>query len=137
MDKTHSWNSHSGNRGFIFTLDAIIAIIVIAIILSASGIFMIKNLDQNINSLQIEKIGADTIATLDYKNDFNSLNKITIKSRIDNILPENYELSFKMECQDIAILSGNIPQQTVHSGERIIVTNNFDYCYIKYWIWEK
>ena len=137
MDKNHSWNSHSGNKGFIFTLDALIALFIIAITITVSGTFLLKNLNQNINSLQIEKIGADAIAVLDYNNDFNGLNKKTIESKINNIMPNNYDLSFKMECQNITVLSGNPPIRAIHSGERIIVTNKLDYCYMRYWIWEK
>ena len=136
-DKKHLLNLRFGNKGFIFTIDILIAIVMIAIIMFASTIFVLKQTGQNIKLLQIEKIGADTIAVLDYRGYFNALDKNSIETRARKILPKNYDISLKMECQNITILIGGLPQRSFPAGERIIVTRNLDYCYVKYWTWEK
>lgn len=137
MGKKHYSKSSFGNKGFIFTLDALVAVFIVALIISVSSIFAFKQLNQKFNSLQIDKIGADVIATLDYRNDFNSLDKNYIDTKIKNLLPKNYDISYKMVCQNITIVQGEPPSRSFRSGERIIVTNNLDYCHINYQIWPK
>ena len=130
------WNSYSGNRGIMFTLDAIVSVFIIAIILTAAGFFLQRGLNQDIKDLQIEKIGADAIAVMDSQGDLDNIIKDNLKNTIMNTLPENYDMTIQFNCQNKTVLLSN-PVQPSRSGERIIVTNDLEYCHIKYWVWEK
>ena len=131
------WNLYSGNKGIMFTLDAIIAVFIMAIVLTAAGFFLLRGLDQDITDLQLEKIGADTIAVMDYQGDFDVIVKETLKNKIRNVLPENYDMTLQLNCQNKNVLLSNVPVESFRSGERIIVTNNLEYCHVKYWVWER
>src|SRR3989344_745151 len=131
------WNSYSGNKGIMFTLDAIIAVFIMAIVLTAAGFFLLRGLDQDITDLQLEKIGADTIAAMDYQGDFDVIVKETLENKIRNVLPENYDMTLQLNCQNKNVLLSSVPVESFRSGERIIVTNSLEYCHIKYWVWER
>ena len=120
----------------MFTLDAIVSVFIIAIILTAAGFFLQRGLNQDIKDLQIEKIGADAIAVMDSQGDLDNIIKDNLKNTIMNTLPENYDMTIQFNCQNKTVLLSN-PVQPSRSGERIIVTNDLEYCHIKYWVWEK
>lgn len=137
VDKKHLWNLVSGNRAFLFTLDALVALSLVFIVIFASTAFVLRQFDQPVDSLQLEKIGADVVAVLDYRNSYDSLNKLSIDNKLRAITPENFDMRLSIECEDRAILIGDLPQKSFRSGDRIIVTSELDYCYVKYWIWGK
>ena len=139
MDKMKkTLNLHCGNKGFIFSLDIFMAIIVITLSITASLLFIFRANDNNISLLQETKIADDITSVLDYNKKFDSLNKNTIISNINSVIPQNYNMSFRIECQNKIIQNiGQIPSTFVASSERVIVTDNLDFCIMRYWLWAK
>ena len=71
-------NSHFGNKAFIFSLDVIIGIMVVASIFVASTFYIIKAGDESISKLQTIRTGYDVLALLDNQGTLNSLSVETI-----------------------------------------------------------
>ena len=125
-----------GNKGFFFSLDMIMALFIAGIILAASVFFVARSQEDSLSLLQETRIADDATAVLDYNKKFDSLNKNTIQSNIDSVLPDNYNMSFRIECPTKIIQSSKIlPNKFISSGERVVVTDNLDYCVMRYWLW--
>ena len=130
------WNLHCGNKAYFFSIDVFIALFIVTIILSVSLLFISRsNDDVNLLSQQ-GRFGDDVVSVLEHGHKFDSLNKNTIINNINSVLPTNYKMGFRIECKNKIIQSFDNQQDNfISSGERVIVTNNLDYCTIRYWLW--
>ena len=137
MDKMKRlWNLRFGTKGFVFSLDIVMAFIVVILFVVASIYFSSKGNYDNITDLQLTKIADDITTVLDYNKRFDSLDRNIIRSNIDGVLPDNYNMTFRIECNNKIIQSvDKIPETFVAGGERVIVTNNMDFCMMRYWLW--
>jgi hypothetical protein len=116
----------------------IMALFIVGIVLSISIFFVLRSQEGNLSLLQQTKLANDIVTVLDYNKKFDSLNKNTIQDSIDSVLPNNYNMSFRMECPTRIIQSSKIfPNKFISSGERVVVTDNLDYCVMRYWLWAK
>lgn len=140
-------NLHYGNKkGFVFTLDSIIAIIVAFILIGASANYVSKS-ENSESSIQISRTGSDIIAMLAKTNSFDSFNSASIQNEVNEALPENYNLRINLECSDEdlnpsenIILGDSIPENKfVGAGKRFFIVENpsINYCMVKYWVWQK
>ncbi|MBI2668036.1 hypothetical protein HYX17_04700 [Candidatus Woesearchaeota archaeon] len=126
-------------KGFVIAFDLTVAVLVVFIILTFS-IYKISQADYNaIANIQMNKVGNDILAVLDNTDVLASLNKNSIESSIDRLLPVNYNMKIKIECPNKAIeTSSELPNNIfVASGTRAIATNELNYCIARYWIWLK
>ena len=130
----HKYNLKSG-KGFIYTLDAIVAItLVTAIILTFNLSF---NTEFNTSSITLRTIAGDLINVMNEKEMFYDLDKIIINNEIHKILPKNYKFSYKIKTKDGVIESGDQKdKEDYYSGYAIIKTRN-GLSVITYNIWQK
>ncbi len=130
----HKYNLKSG-KGFIYTLDAIVAItLVTAIILTFNLSF---NTEFNSSSITLRTIAGDLINVMNEKEMFYDLDKIIINNEIHKILPKNYKFSYKIKTKDGVIESGDQKdKEDYYSGYAIIKTRN-GLSVITYNIWQK
>ena len=130
------WNLHCGNKGYIFSIDIIVALFIVTIIFGVSLLFISRSNDDTTLLAQQSRFADDVVAVLSYEHKFDSLNKNTITNNINSVLPPNYKMSFRLECKNKIIENfGSLPDNFISSGEKVIVTSNLDYCAMRYWLW--
>lgn len=96
-----------------------------------------KENEENYELLQQFNLANDIFTVLDVNGKLDSLNKNSIKTSVENILPKNFDYSFRLECEDKIIESNRSVSSTLVKGERIVVTNNLDLCIARYGVWPK
>ena len=140
--KKQSWNLHFGNKAFIFSLDIIIAIIVVMSLLMVSTFYVTKAGGESVSKLETIRIGSDVLALLDYNGTLNSLSVGNIEVELNRILPINYHMRIAANCEG----EGSIVVETIDTsptdrfiggGKRVFVTNTGKYCIASYSIWLK
>ncbi|MEK6952310.1 MAG: hypothetical protein AABX29_04805 [Nanoarchaeota archaeon] len=131
------WNLPCGNKGQVFSLDAVIAIFLVMIVLISSFFMVNKENEENYELLQQFNLGNDIFTVLDVNGKLNSLNRNSIKTSIETILPKNFDYSFRLECEHKIVESNRSVSSTLVKGEKIVVTNNLDLCIMRYGIWPK
>jgi len=137
------WNFQFGNKGLIFMLDSIIALFMIFIILTVSVFFMSKAEESPVGDLQVSRIGNDVFAVLDYSGGLRDFDTIKIENDLNSMLPDGYEMEFKIECENRVYDSRNsqtFSQESRVSGERIFVNfrlndSRLNFCIVRYWTW--
>ena len=136
MKKRELLNFHCGNRAFIFSLDVFLALIIVLLFIFASLFFGLNMNEENFAVIQHTKIADDAFSVMDYNKRFDSLDKNIIRNNIGKVLPDNYNASFRIECENKIIEDINGRNNTfIVSGERVIVTDEMDYCRMRYWLW--
>ncbi len=60
-----SWNLLFGNKGIVFSLDAVIAITIVLILLVYSSYYLSTSSKESVSQLQITRVGTDAIAMMD------------------------------------------------------------------------
>ena len=131
------WNLHYGNKGQVFSLDAIIAIFLVMIVLISSFFMVNKENEENYELLQQFNLANDIFTVLDINGKLDSLNKNSIKTSVETILPRNFDYSFRIECDNKIVESNRSVSSTLVKGERIVVTNNLNLCIARYSVWPK
>ncbi len=130
------------SKGFIFSLDAIIAIIIVAALLAVSIFYVTKAGGESVSKLQTIRIGADVLALLDYDGTLDTLSVQSIEIGLNTLLPINYHMRIEADCmgQDPIIVEtiDVAPQDRfIGGGRRVFVTNTSKYCIADYSIWVK
>ncbi len=147
---------HFGNKGFIFSMDATIALVILVLLLTIANIYLIIGNRATSSDIQTLKYGDDVIKILDEKGVLSSYDAAYIHNNLSSLLPSNYNMTVLVNCSMFTTSGGpgNIQQSsfvnmtgypnnlTVFSGTRIFVTTNKDltkekYCFSRYWIWLK
>ena len=134
-----------GNKAFIISLDAFLALIVVSMLFGATYLYVANLNPDSLADLQTIRTGADVFAILDYNNTLNSFNQSNIQKNLDDILPNNYDMKIRLNCNNNKSLEtthNSSENRFVGSGERIFVvynetTDNLDYCNGRFWIWVK
>jgi len=122
-------------KGFIYSLDAVVAIILVTAVI-ASFSFSIEN-RLNPNSVIFKKISADLINVLNEKGSFQNLDKQYIDSEIKNTLPKNYKFKYKITTKDGIINGGDSKDnENFYSGFAVIYTSK-GLGVTEYTIWQK
>ena len=140
--KNQLLNLHSGNKGFIFSLDTVIAIMVVIIILIVSMFYITKAGDESVSKLQSLRIGSDVLALLDYRGTLDTLSVSDIEVDLNSMLPINYQMRIEANCmgQDPIIVETTdiFPKDRfIGVGKRVFVTNSSKYCIADFRIWLK
>ena len=131
-------NLQFGNKGYIVSLDICIALFIIVITLIVSLFLISRTNEDNLSLAQQTKLADDIVSVLDYNKKFDSLNKNTISSNINYVLPKNYDMRFRIECKNKIIQNLiNNTNNFIASSERVIVTDNLEFCKLRYWLWSK
>ena len=136
-------NSKLGNKGFIFTLDMIIAMTFTIIILILAN-YYVRSTENPLTKLQMEKTGSDVAALLDNLGILDTLSDEEIGEELESILPVNYDMHLNITTLTNVKLSigSTIPDDKhIISGKRVFVVtqNNIiaDEAFVQYWIWLK
>jgi len=96
-------------KGYVFTLDAAFAIsIIVALLLMTYG-YSITSYASGADPVAIKRTASDIVSVLDYNNVLDTLDKNTIESELNQLLPPNlnmsmklyvYETQYTVECPD-------------------------------------
>ncbi|MBS3168400.1 hypothetical protein J4216_04700 [Candidatus Woesearchaeota archaeon] len=128
-----------GNRGLIFTLDIIVAVIVFSIALVLSVYYVSQASENKIPQIQMANIGSDIISLMDNKGVLQTLDSSTIENEKNLVLPKAYEMRILIQTKNNKTIDvGGIPSNGILtiSGKKYFITNE-DYAEVNYWIWQK
>ncbi|MDI6738225.1 MAG: hypothetical protein QME12_06980 [Nanoarchaeota archaeon] len=143
--KKQSWNLQSGNRkGFILSLDAVVAILIAFIFIAVSTYYIAKANEDQFSRMQMMRQGSDIMAVLDRESVFETKEPVSIGDEISSILPSAYEMRLKIdgtfpEETIIVETTNQTPEnQFIVGGERLLVISNLSgstYATARYWMW--
>lgn len=141
--KKQLWNLRLEDKGMIFTLDAIIAVLVVSILMIASAHFAGKE-ESSLPDLQLSRIGYDIVALLDYSKTLDTLDAGIIKNEMNDLLPSNYNMKIKITTNYGVTreIGDAIPDNKfIATGKRafVIVKEGkiTDYGIAQFWVWLK
>ena len=139
--KKRLWNSHFGNKGIVFTIDATVALIVVITILIVSNFYIYRSVDE-LKNLEAVRIGDNIIALMEYDDTLKTLDANNIKNEMYLLLPNKYDMRVRITSTSQNISIGGTPpnDRFIGSGKRfsvIINENNADYLTTRFWIWLK
>lgn len=138
--KKQFWNLHFGSKAFIFSLDVVIAIVVVMALLVVSTFYVAKAGSESVAKLQMIRVGSDVLALLDHTDSLDSLFVDFIEIDLNTILPANYHMRIKVYCEGEGTLAVETTDtypsdRFIGVGERVFVTDTYDYCMASYNIW--
>lgn len=134
--KKSSLNLVSGNKGIIFTLDVIVALFIVLFVMGVSLFFLNRSEESPIIKMQASRIASDITAVLDYSNKLSEVDTNKIKSEINSMIPEGYQIEFKIKCNNRVFDSREeIGKNEIFSGQRVFLDTKFNPCIMRYWIW--
>ena len=140
MEKKHYYNlALKGKKGFIFTLDVLIALILVALFLFAATNFVTKSNKDPFPNLQLIKYGADIMNVLDYQGYLTNPDQTTISNQLSILVPGYYgmEITGHGSCS-FTSSTGDSPSenQFVASGKYYFKSSD-SFCHARYKIWGK
>lgn len=132
-------------KGFVLTIDATIALILVIIILVLASYYINKANEPSLSKLQLKKRGSDILTQLNYQKVLDTADKNKINDNLTNTLPVNLDMRLQLN------FTGQRPNVTVGvdlrsignigSGRQIFVLTDDkkvrDYYIARYWIWLK
>jgi len=133
---------HSGNKAFIFSIDVMIAVSVVAIIMIISAFYLVKAGDESISKLQTIRIGSDILALMDNDGTLDTLSVEETGTELNSLLPINYHMRIRIRCngqESVTVeTTGAIPNDRfIGSGKRVFVSETGNYCLADFNIWLK
>lgn len=133
----------NNKKGFVFTLDITIAMLVVFIVILTSLFFVSRGSEISISEHHLHCIGSDIITIMDKREVFDSLDHSTIENELAEVLPVNYEMLIRIE-GDFSIGNGTIEigndlpsQRILISGKKVALTNQDIYLKLTYFIWTR
>ena len=136
-------NLDYGNKGIIFTLDVVVAVLIFILLLSLSGYYISKSQELREVNLMILRTGSDIITALDNNNILSTMDLNTIETDKDILLPNNTEMKIILECEDSSGGSSGyletpeiIPNKFVGSGKRFFIRESNNNCIAQFFIWK-
>ncbi len=128
------YNLKSG-KGFVYSLDAIVAIILVIAVIASFNIVFENNLSPS--SVVLRKLATDLIIVLNQKGEFYDLDVIIINQEIKKILPKNYGFYYKIKSSSGTVESGDaIEKEDYYSGFAVINARG-GFGVLNYQIWQK
>ncbi len=83
------------NKAFIFTMDAILALVPVFIVVSSVTVISTQESASNYyKSVESVKIASDILESLRITGDINTYDTVRLKSLIDNLIPDKYNYSY-------------------------------------------
>ena len=76
-----------GKTGFIFSLDATMAVFMLVFVLLATGFMLEQSSTDSLSQLQSTRVGKDALAALDKLGDLQSFNGSRINATLATVLP--------------------------------------------------
>ena len=136
------WNCKLENRGFAFSLDVMVGITLVMALLVLSTFYITKAGDESVSRLQMTRVGYDILSVLGKEGKLNRLSLEEIDSGVNRMLPINYDIRVKVECNSgevILVETDDVfpSDKFVSSGKVVFVTDTEKYCMAGFNIWLK
>lgn len=136
---------NKGNRGFVFTLDATIASIIVISTLIVASAYVSKPGEGALPELQLLNTGYDIMNIISQTGLWTDS---SANALIGTFLPQNYNLIIKRQCgtSDLGWYElardpdtiGSVPQdKAVVTGDYVFVKSGPVYCRARFYIWIK
>ena len=142
MTKQISSHCGFGNKAFIFSLDAAIAVLVTTIFFIAI-IYYTGSTTQSMPVLQMSRTGSDILTMLYYDGTLTSISS-SLEDNMKLMLPSNYGMRIeitKLDGTSLAAAGETLPEdKTYISGKRIFARQgnpDVHYAIAQYWVWLK
>lgn len=133
-------NSNLKNKkGFIFTMDVAVSLVIVFTILVAAALFVTKANKDPLPNLQLLKHGEDVSRVLDYQGLLKSPNENLISSKLQLIVPSYYGIEIIGEGPGSCVFyAGEAPPptKTLVSG-KYYFNSEGNICTLNYKIWLK
>lgn len=134
------------NKGFIFTLDALFAVIIAVIAIAAASTYTRVSYGEPISRLQISRTGYDLLDIINQKGLWTS--QTAIETELSALLPANYAIIIREQCSaawnDLAKSNTetfDLPNKEIVTGEKVVVkklaARSINYCRVRFYIWLK
>lgn len=81
----------SRGRGFVFTIEAVFAVFLFAIVLATATFLSVQEEKNPYIKLHAERIGSDVLFVLDETGAISSANETSINETLEDALPENFD----------------------------------------------
>ena len=94
-------------KGFVLTLDAVFALVVVMIILLTASYYMTKAREPALSKIQVVKRGSDILWQLNYQKVLDTADSAQINNNLTSLLPVNYDMRIYLN------FTGSRPNVTV------------------------
>jgi membrane protein implicated in regulation of membrane protease activity len=141
--KMRNYLSRFGNKGFVLTLDLILAMVVVFTVLAVILFFVGRGSEVTLSEHQLTLIGSDIITLLDQKKSFDSFDSTEISIALTEIIPAQYEMLVRLqgdftEGNGTIEVGGEIPsQRLITAGQRLAMSDTNTLFTITYFIWPR
>ncbi len=130
------------NKGFVFTIDALIAVVIAVTAIAASSVYIGMSAGEPMAGLQMSRTGYDLLTIINHKGIW--LSQSDIEAELSALLPSSYAMVIKEQCDTTwtNLAKANtetfdLPEKKeIVTGERIFV-KELDYCRARFYIWLK
>ncbi len=113
-------SSRFGNKGFILSLDAAVAVFVVFIFLVVASFYVGRANDEPLSKLQMARTGYDLLALMDYESTLVGLNQSEVSADVKTLLPATYHMRVQINGTFLpGILT--VESTTEPPGEQLIV----------------
>ena len=106
------------NRGFVFSLDAALAVIVLSLALSALFFLTSQSQESAAPQLMLKRLAGDSLALLDANGTFASMNSTLINSTLAAALPQQYSFNLSVEYYNYTNSSGFVSHMNISAGSQ-------------------
>ena len=124
--KNQQYNSHYGNKGMIFTLDVVIALIIFIIVLAVTSFFIAKSAEDKLSKINMYNAGSDILNIMDKKGILKQLDIKEINKELQKVLQSKYAVRIQIETdKGDKIDTGEElpPGRFIASGERFALVS--------------
>ena len=128
-------------KGFIFTLDITFGIIIVFLLVIAGMFFVSQASPKNLSEYQMLRTGSNIVSVMDKQGLFAQPDYQVLQSHLDELVPGNYQMLLRLQGNfttgngTMEIGSEIPPKVSLISGQRVSVTDNWQYLRITYFIW--
>ncbi len=126
------------NKGFIFTLDAIIAAFILIFVLIFVHFAANRSIEDKLALVQPASIVSDAITFLDHNQTLQTKDKALIQATLTQLIPSSLQtrihISFSTNAPAIDI-GEEIPKGTFISSGKRYISIGTDYAIVRYWVW--
>ncbi|MBU0460440.1 MAG: hypothetical protein KKH52_03880 [Nanoarchaeota archaeon] len=130
-------------KGFILTLDVILGMTIVFLVLIVSLFFITQGSAVSISDHQLLMVGSDIVGVMDQEGTLDSLDYATIETRLEEILPANYEMLLRIEGDftegnGTIEIGGELPEERLRIvGKKVGLTNTSVYLKLTYFVWSR
>lgn len=120
-------------KGFVFSLDSILAIILFLSLVLAPSYYFFKGTKGFISSIEVNRVMYDTAKALDKKKTLQTLSKDIIETELTYLVPENYKYKAEIRCYEY---SGSFIERDIitidHNSDTLIQKVSGKYLFFTY-----